>query len=160
MIFVLLLLLVIYYFIIISLLIFRVLLILGPSTNGSFRSYLLIGVFMQTIRSVKKNLPVVKASTTSACLLLILILVLIICLSLLLIFFVDVFFYELFVFAYWWWCVQSVVVRTYTLRMQYVQKFKFRSSSKALTVVEIKAVIFSPVVNNNNNNGRVLKNTP
>ena len=38
-------------------------------------------------------------------------------------------------------------------------KFKFRSSSKALTVVEIKAVIFSPVVvNNNNNNGRVLKN--
>ena len=88
---------------------------LGPSTNGSFRSYLLIGVFMQTIRSVK-NLPVVKTSTTSACLLLILILVLIICLSLL-IFFVDVFFYELFVFAYWWWCVQNVVVRTYTLRM-------------------------------------------
>ena len=35
----------------------------------------------------------------------------------------------------------------------YVQKFKFRSSSKALTVVEIKAVIFSSVVNNNN--GRV-----
>ena len=83
MIFVLLLLLVIYYFIIISLLIFFFVCCdlwviiyntlqsssyLGPSTNGSFRSYLLIGVFMQTIPISKKE-PSCGQSVDDQCLL-------------------------------------------------------------------------------------------
>ena len=94
---------------------------LGPSTNdSSFRSYLLIGVFMQTIRSVKKNLGVQCQSVDDQCLLASYSLFwsLLFVMSLLLIFFVDVFGMTCLCLptgggVYKAWCV----VQSHTLRM-------------------------------------------